>query len=354
MRRLILCSVLVTTVALGAATARAPETVTTTYATHLYPALQSVLTPLSNRISLPMFDVLLLGLGLGLLVALAASVRQALKRRTPAPLLRFALVVVTALSAGYLWFLVAWGENYRRPGVEAALDGFQPGRVTPAAVRALADRAVAEANRLHAPAHAQGFPAIDAVPDALAHALHRVERTLGRPTPTVFATPKRPLTAPYMRAVGVSGMLAPLFLETYLNPDLTGPERPYVLAHEWAHLSGFAPEEDASFVGVLATLDADVASQYSAWLFLVFEAARQLQPVTRDLVLAGLAEGPRRDQQAIEARLQRRVAWLDRASWVAYDRAIKSQGAEAGVAGYGRVVQLLIGSGVLERKQAVS
>ena len=77
------------------------------------------------------------------------------------------------------------------------------------------------------------------------------------------------LTAPYMRAVGVSGMLAPLMLETYLNPDLTGPERPYVLAHEWAHLSGFAPEEDASFVGRLAALRADVPSQYSVWLFLV-------------------------------------------------------------------------------------
>jgi hypothetical protein len=224
--------------------------------------------------------------------------------------------------------------------------------VTPAAVRALAERAVVEANRLHAPAHARGFPAIDAVPASLANALHQVEREMGRPTPTVFATPKRPLTAPYMRAVGVSGMLAPLFLETYLNPDLTGPERPYVLAHEWAHLSGFAPEEDASFVGVLAALDADVASQYSAWLFLVFEAARQLQPATRDLVLANLAEGPRRDQRDIEARLRSRVPWLDRASWVAYDRAIKSQGADAGVAGYGRVVQLLLGSGALDLSRA--
>ncbi|MCC7240910.1 MAG: hypothetical protein IT180_03210, partial [Acidobacteria bacterium] len=45
-----------------------------------------------------------------------------------------------------------------------------------------------------------------------------------------------------------------------------------------------------------------------------------------------------------------RVPWLDRASWVAYDRALKSQGAESGVAGYGRVIQLLLGSGALERE----
>src|SRR5690606_34933600 len=98
---------------------------------------------------------------------------------------------------------------------------------------------------------------------------------------------------PYMRAVGVSGMLAPLFLETYLNPDLTGPERPYVLAHEWAHLSGFAPEDEASFVGMVAALGADVSSQYSAWLALVFDAASQLAADDRQAVLSTLADGPR-------------------------------------------------------------
>jgi hypothetical protein len=147
-------------------------------------------------------------------------------------------------------------------------------------------------------------------------------------------------------------MLAPFFLETYLNPDLTGPERPYVLAHEWAHLSGFAPEEDASFVGVLTALGADLPSQYSAWLFLVSEAAGRLQPVTRQLVVAALGPGPRADLDEIARRQASRVPWLDRASWVAYDRAIKSQGAEAGVAGYGRVIELLLGSGRLQRKAA--
>jgi hypothetical protein len=150
-----------------------------------------------------------------------------------------------------------------------------------------------------------------------------------------------------MRAVGVSGMLAPWFLETYLNPDLTGPERPYVLAHEWAHLSGYAPEEDASFVGLLTALGADVPSQYSAWLFLASEASHRLHPVTRDLVVAAFEEGPRADLDAIAMRLRMRVPWLDRASWVAYDRAIKSQGAEEGVAGYGRVIDLVLGSDAL-------
>ena len=94
----------------------------------------------------------------------------------------------------------------------------------------------------------------------------------------------------------MSGQLGPFFLETLLNPDLTGPERPAVLAHEWAHLSGYAPESDASFVGLLAALRAGPAAEYSAWLDLVSESVNQLQPVTQRLVLEKLAPGPRDDQ----------------------------------------------------------
>jgi hypothetical protein len=214
-------------------------------------------------------------------------------------------------------------------------------------VRRLAELAIEKTNRLHADAHRAGFPGPTEVPAPLLASLHSVERSLGRPRPTAASTPKRPWTAPYMRAVGVSGMLAPWFLETYLNPDLTGPERPYVLAHEWAHLSGYAPEEDASFVGLLAALGADPPAQYSAWLFLASETTMRLHPVTRDLVAQAFADGPRADLRAIARRLESRIEWIDRASWVAYDHAIKSQGAEEGVAGYGRVIDLVLGSDIL-------
>jgi len=176
---------------------------------------------------------------------------------------------------------------------------------------------------------------------------HRVEAQLGRTRASVPSRPKHPWMAPYLRAVGINGLLAPFFLETYLSPDLTPPERPSVLAHEWAHLSGFAREEDASFVGALAALGADVSSRYSGWLLLVSEVTSHLHPVTRAMVLESLADGPRRDLQAVADRQRARVAWLDRAAWGVYDRALRSQGATEGVAGYGRVVMLLIGSGRL-------
>lgn len=323
--------------------------VETVYAGRIYPALQARLSAFSNLTRVPLFDLMLVCLLTAGLIAGALALRRSWRTRAFRPAGRALLSGLTALAIAYLWFVAVWGLNYRRPPVESAIADVQPSRVTSAAVRLLAERAVSEANRLHAPAHAHGFPAAHAVPQELLRSLHTVERQLGRPRPTVPTNPKRPWTAFYMRAVGVSGMLAPFFLETYLNPDLTGPERPYVLAHEWAHLSGYAPEDEASFVGIVAALGADVASQYSAWLALVFDTAAQLPPATRQVVLEPLAEGPRRDQEAIVARLRQRIELIDRASWVAYDRAIRSQGAVHGVQGYGRVVELLISTGVIER-----
>jgi hypothetical protein len=240
--------------------------------------------------------------------------------------------------------------NYARQPIESVI-AYDASRISPQQVRALAEHAVAQANRTHAAAHAAGFPAITDRPQSLVTALQEVERELGRPRTTVVARPKRSLFTPFFRASSVSGMLAPFFLETLLNPDLTGPERPYTLAHEWAHLSGYAPEDDASFVGLLAALRAGPAAEYSAWLELAFTAVAQLQPVTRTLVLANLAEGPKQDQLAIYRRvIDNRIEFIDRAAWATYDQALRSQGVEEGVQSYSRVVELLLGTDVLKIK----
>ena len=325
-----------------------PSWVERVYADRIYPALQDSVTTWSNLTRVPLFDLAVLAFVAALIAIWAIAWRTGRRARSFRPVLPALGRTATLLAIAYLWFLAAWGLNYRRPELEATL-AFDKSRITPAAVRELAELAVQQANQLHASAHAAGFPAADDVPAPLLASLHEVERSLGRPRPTLPARPKRSLQSPFFRAAGVSGMLAPFFLETYVNPDLTPPERPYVLAHEWAHLAGHAPEADASFVGVLAALGADAPAQYSAWLDLVSEAASQLQPATQRLVLERLAEGPRRDQDAIRVRLRALVEPVQRASWATYDQMLKSQGVEEGVASYSRVIELLIGSDALSR-----
>ena len=318
------------------------------YSRWLYPILQANLTSLSNRSPIALFDVAFIAFILIALGIWTWSIRLARKKQMIRSLWRGFVATLTLLAVVYLWFLASWGLNYARPPLESTMK-YDAARVTPEAVRALAEYSIDRANRTHAAGHAAGFPAIGDSPQPLIDALHQVERELGRPRPTVVATPKWSLVSPYYRAAGVSGQLAPFFLETLLNPDLTGPERPAVLAHEWAHLAGYAPESDASFVGLLAVLRSGAAGEYSGWLDIAMEAVNQLQPVTQKIVLQKLESGPRSDQAEIYKRVMRtRVEAVDRAAWTAYDQLLKSQGVEEGIKNYSRVIQLLIGTDALK------
>ena len=324
-----------------------PSAVEQYYSRWLYPNLQANLTSLSNGLPIALFDVAVV-LFITILIGIWIwSIRRARRHQAIRALGRGFLATLTLLAGVYLWFLAAWGLNYARPPLESTI-AFDAARVTPQAVRALEEHSIDRANATHAGGHAAGFAAIHESPQPLIDALHQVERELGRPRPTIVATPKWSIFSAFYRASGVSGQLGPFFLETLLNPDLTGPERPAVLAHEWAHLSGYAPESDASFVGLLAAMRAGPAAEYSAWLDLVSESVNQLHPVTQRMVLEKLAQGPRDDQAAIRERLKALVRPVEQVAWSSYDRMLKSQGVEEGVRSYSRVIELLIGTDALK------
>lgn len=308
-----------------------------------YPFLQAHLTAWSNRTPVSLFDVLVVVVPLIWLIAWARWIRASWRSRSVRPVARALGVTVVAAAVIYLWFLAAWGLNYARVPLETVV-GYDASRVTDAALRALANRATDAVNATYAAGHATGFPEQTEIPAGLATAFHDVERQLGRPRAITPSRPKRTLLAPFFRASGVDGMHAPFLLETLLNPDLTAPERPAVLAHEWAHLAGYAPEDDASFVGLLAALRADPGSRYSAWLALFDDVVSQLPRDEQRALVARLDAGPAADRRAIAARLQALNRTVSRASWQTYDQYLKAQGVREGLQSYSRVVQLLLGS----------
>jgi len=333
------------TVLLAAVVALAPrpaDLVEGVYAARLYPAIQAAVTGASNAVPFAIFDVVLVVAVVAAVWLWGRGVRRAWRQRAVAPLARVSWITAVAVAIGYLWFVVMWGLNYARPPLDQRL-GLPEAPATAAEVAVLLTQAVDRVNGLYQEANAVPF-----VPDSaerdIERVLHAVElRVLGRPRPTVPGVPKPTLLGPYFRMAGVDGLTAPAALETLLNPDLTVAERPFVLAHEWAHLSGYAPEADANFVGWLASTDvsAAAASRYSGWLFLVMETAAQVPRDTRRDALARLGAGPRADLDAIAARLRTRVDLVQRVGWRVYDSYLRSQGVREGIVSYSRVVDLI-------------
>jgi len=116
-----------------------------------------------------------------------------------------------------------------------------------------------------------------------------------------------------------------------------------VIAHEWAHLAGYADESEANFVAWLTCLGGDALAQYSGWLAAYEHAARALpRDVRRDLTPLG--PGPRSDFQAMAARYARSSPAVREAAYDVYDSYLKANRVQEGIASYDAVVRLMLGT----------
>jgi hypothetical protein len=331
-------------VALALALAPLPaDSVERVYARGWYPAVQPFLTSFSSLLPFALFDLVIAGIA-------GWAVWRVYPVLLPSPRLRRRLlaIAVVDLAAGasvvYLVFLALWGFNYRRVPIEAQLD-YSSARVTDDAVQSLAARGVREINRLYSAAHADpaAIASLQAVRVRLAPAFAQAQRDLGFATPATPARPKAPLISPFFRWATVDGMVNPFGLEVLINPDILPIERPYVVAHEWGHIAGWARESEAGFVGWLTCLRGDDAARYSAWIALYLHLRGDIAASARARLDAGLAAGPLRDFGAIRERLERGRPAIQRVSWRAYDTFLKANRVNEGIRSYDEIVSLVLG-----------
>jgi hypothetical protein len=214
---------------------------------------------------------------------------------------------------------------------------------TAAAVGTLAMESVQQLNALYEPAHRAGWVEAPLQEEALRRGFVGTQQALSDGTPAVPGRLKPSIFGLYFRWTGVDGMINPFGLEVLANPDLLPFERPFVAAHEWAHLAGYADESEASFVGWLACMRGTVSTQYSGWLFLYWQLSSEVDGATRTRLAEALDPGPRRDIEAIVVRLRSgELPWLRMAGWQVYDQYLKANRVEEGIRSYGAVVTLIL------------
>jgi hypothetical protein len=312
------------------------------YSTTAYPRIQRLLTPFSNFFPFAFLDLLLLIVLPTVVIRVIAAVRKSWHARDLRPLGRTVFHLVATMAALYVAFLVLWGLNYRRVRMaeRLVLDRAAPSSEQ---VVGFGLNAVSEMNRLYAEAHEQLVVGAEWRDSALLKAFADVQHALAAAPDAEPGRLKRSLLGPYFRWAGVDGMVNPFGLEVIANPDLLPFERPFVAAHEWSHLAGYADEAEANFVGWLTCVRASPAHQYSGWFYLYWQISGEVNAEERARLNAALADGPRRDVNAVITRLRRgQIPALQRASWQVYDKYLKANRVEAGVRSYGEVVTLVL------------
>ena len=318
------------------------ESIERAYSTTVYPNIQSVVTPVSNVIPFALFDLLTVIAVVVLIVSTAVTVSRARAMRSLRPVGVLLLSIATLAAFTYLVFLAVWGLNYRRLPMADRLEMAADAPSTEQVMK-LGFETIKRMNGLYEQAHRVGWEPDPRYDKELIAAYRFVqERLLGQ----ALAVPGRlklSIYGPYFRWTTVDGMVDPFALEVLANPDLLPFERTFVAAHEWAHLAGFADESEANFVGWLMCVRAGVPAQYSGWLSLYWQIGVEVSADDRKRLWDTVAEGPRRDIQAISDRLQRgQLPFLRDASWRVYDGYLRANRVEEGIRSYGQVINLVL------------
>ena len=311
------------------------------YSRDMYMWLQHVGTTATNILPFAVLDLILIGVGIAVVHRIVRLYNVARQRGIIDALWEAFRRVVRAVSILAILFLWAWGFNYRRVPLQDTLQGGAPAKPTVEMLSvALSDAAVLAA-RLRPFAQPEGR--VYAIATELRDPMNVALRTLHREP---LQTPSRPKTSlvlsPFFNWAGITGMTNPFGHESVILPDLLPYERPFVIAHEWAHLAGHADEAEASAIGWMACMKGGPTLGYSASLYLIMETADALPEATRNPMLAKLDAGVRSDLDAIFARMRQQRPTVQRTASRVYDEYLRANRVADGTASYGRALQLIL------------
>ena len=314
------------------------------YSRDMYPWLQSIVTAGTNLLPVAVLDLILIVVAFAVLFRLRRLYYVMRQRGIMDALWEGARRLIRAAAVIAVLFLWAWGFNYRRMPLESVIPGGRAPTLTVDVLQAGFSDAAALASQLRRTTQ-DDRGNLHTIRLELREPMNVALLSLSR---TPLATPSQPklslVLTPFFRWSGVTGMINPFGLETIVFPDLLPFERPFVLAHEWAHLAGHADEAEASAVGWLACMKGDAVLGYSASLYLITETARAMPDADRDKALARLDAGVRADLDAITERMKQQKPSVQRTTSRVYDEYLRANRVADGAASYGRALTLILAS----------
>jgi hypothetical protein len=321
------------------------------YSNGIYPLFQSAFTPLTNLFPFAVLDALTVALVIALPAWWAARIARAARGRRLKTAARLLSNTLVTASLALLGFQLLWGFNYERSPLISKLD-YDEQRLSSESLSELRRQTIERLNSAYEESRSGAWPGEAEWRERLHASLNDTAKQLGNRRPMAAATPKTSLLNFYLAAAGIEGFVNPFGLEVILQSEVLPFEKPFLLAHEWAHLAGFADESEANFVGLLACLRSDMTAARYSGLLALYQYLPAPQRASDDAKQAPppgpaerLAPGVIADLRAIRERETRHInEGVSRAQWAFYDRFLKASGVEAGVASYSQLVRLVLGT----------
>ncbi len=323
-----------------------PDLAEAVLAQGILPAFVRSLSLLTGLVPFAVAELMVAGVVLLLGVGLVREMRRG-DDRLPRAALRGGLRLGHDLGIVVALFVVLWGLQHARPGLEDRLEIEAVGEVDVEELAPLATAAVRSANELYLEIHGTrdaGVPTA-APPRAEIHGkLDRAwEEVVARyrlPPRTTLShgSPKAFLLTPVVRRFGVAGMYFPFTGEALLLSDLPGVLMPKEMAHEMAHQRGFASESDANVLAFLVAREAhDPRIRYAGYIFLqrqLLGAVAHLDLERAQTIAAGRHPGVTRDLEDRNRYWEAARGWTRQVGVGLNHAMLRAHGVPDGIASY--------------------
>lgn len=361
-RRLYLLALLLDLLALAANQLAARSSAfANAYSHYVYRVLSLGIGSVTGLLPFSVVELLLYATILFVLFDFVKQLRRAIHAFTARPLRHFLGHLFLILSALLVLYVFLCGINYHRTsfsqeaGLSVTLD--EHGTVYDEAdLIALCDYLVTEINDTEAQLDVPFIGQTTETPKASAAWLWHAGRTGQRAMEKLgqrysrlsghYPFPKPILNTWLLSVQQTTGVYSPFTVEANYNRDIAYYDIPFTICHELSHLRGYMQEEEANFIGVLATIGADdlyfnYSGYVSAWVYAGNALARidstafatlyaRINARTRQDMLYNNAYWKQFEGKPAEAHEQLNDAYL------------KMQGQATGVRSYGHVTDLML------------
>ena len=161
-----------------------------------------------------------------------------------------------------------------------------------------------------------------------------------------YPYPKPILNTWILSVQQTTGVYSPFTVEANYNRDIAYCDIPFTICHELSHLRGYMQEEEANFIGVLATIGADdlyfnYSGYVSAWVY-AGNALARIDSTAFATLYARINARTRQDMLYNNAYWQQFEGKPAEAHEQLNDAYLKMQGQATGVRSYGHVTDLML------------
>ena len=300
------------------------------YSRSIFPIISWVVIHLTDLFPLSVAGVVLVVAP----IALIFFVTRAIKQRgwQIAWLWQLPLAALTL----YGIFILVWGANYKRLGIEE-LWQLETSKVKTQDLEMLAENLVVVLQQ----EQNSSRDAVNAF-TALRQAVQTQVRQITGVTPTLPSRIKG-TPAGLLMVLQTSGVVSPLTLEAHVDSALPEPFFLAVAAHELVHTAGFSGEADTDLIAAVAGLGSSNAyARYCTALAYFGKVLGDIPKISQSKLIQQLPSTAKSDYAALRiAQGQYSIPWLASLSQITYNQYLKSQGVQAGVQDYSRIGRLL-------------